>query len=286
MVHKDETLFRSRLDVSNDPRLPVETRLLQSAPSPPTEVAMTGHLPKERKMFSFSTIDKMMDRPVVAALAEMRAPAPSLEVTTIEPSQVVAHRDATFQVQVRNNGDATASNVLLSVAANPRAAIVGGNPPPIIQESGQADFLLGDLGPAASIVVDLVVKPQGTQSLALECRTTSQVIDRTEVPVDAAGFQLDVLGPENATINEVFYQYVQVRNDSDLPLKNLTIQQICAPGAGANDQSITLPELPAGQSRTLQFSVKFPSTGALEVRYVAQNELVQETVRDIVNIVR
>ncbi len=254
-------------------------------PSREAAWAAKNQMPKMTSMFSFSTVDKMTENPTVAALGDTRPPAASLEIETIQPDQAFLNQEATFRFNVQNTGDAVAKNVLLSVTAKTKAAIVRGNPRPIHQDGRQADFAVGDLKAGASTTVELTVIPQNAGAVTLECRATSQVVDRTEVPVEVAGVRLSITGPDSASANQVFFQVIQVCNVSGVPLKSLKVKQFCgSSGQSDGDQVVTLAELPPGQSCTIRFAARYTHPGPLEMRYVAENDLVNEAVRDIVHI--
>jgi hypothetical protein len=101
-----------------------------------------------------------------------------------------------------------------------------------------------------------------------------------------AELSVELTGPEAVAVDQVFQQFIHVRNSGRSVLQDVRVTQVCdldLLGVGQY-QVLTIDRLDPGEAKVVRFSARACKPGTFAVRYIAQNALALAEVDNRVRV--
>ena len=178
-----------------------------------------------------------------------------------------------YKYTVVNLGTGTAKNVVVSDELPEGLQTADGKQ--------QVSVAAGDIPAGESRDFTVDIRPTKTGEFASRARAKSQtdqaVSNEITTPVREPELAVEVVGPEWQYVNQPVTYSVRVRNNGDVPARNVKLQ-LQAPGLNEQDAARELGDLPAGQTRTANVTLR-PDAGG-DVKFIATATSVCEQGED------
>ncbi len=152
--------------------------------------------------------------------------APGLTLQATGPQVGTVGSTLVYRVEVRNPGDLVTHNVVIQDTLPPSLSFVSSNPP--AQMFGnRAEWRLGDLGAKSVQVIEINTRAEsgGAVRYAFQANSADglQAESHVDTQISRPALSLNVSGPDTATVGERIQFRVEVTNNGDTPLDNVSI---------------------------------------------------------------
>jgi uncharacterized repeat protein (TIGR01451 family) len=215
--------------------------------------------------------DSKEDRFVVGQGATQKTwTAPDISLNATGPGQGLVGNTLTYRIDVRNPGDFTAKDVVVTETLADGVTLVSSTPPPA-GPAGRLQWSLGDLqgGESRSITLQLRADRPGTVNNCASVVTAEKLSaqDCVATTILAPSLRVTMTGPPQANVGETATFNVQITNAGSSPLTGLVIvdrydagfEHASKPPSRTIDRD--LGELAAGQTRNIDVTLNVVQSG-------------------------
>ncbi len=218
--------------------------------------------------------------------------APIITTDIRGPKQIIVGREATYRVQLRNQGEIAAERIVASIQIPSWAEIIDTTTSQGAvqqsQKSGQTDGVLewqiARLEGRASETLDIRLVPKSSRPLELGVNwTVSPVGSRAVVEVQEPKLQMNMSGPDDVLFGKPQLFRLTLTNPGTGLAEGVTIKLI-PPGAGDDAaMSHELGDLAPGTSRSVEVELTAREAGKLNVKASASAEggLACDTAKEV-----
>ena len=162
-------------------------------------------------------------RPGAQALEGMQIP--TLSVQKIMPAEVQVGKTASFKIEVRNIGQVTAHEVMLSDEVPQGARLVAANPPATQASSGQMTWSLGSLRPGDESIVEIQFVPTREGELGSVATLHFAASASARTLATQPQLTLDVRTESRSMIGEQVVVQIDVKNVGSGQARNVVVDQ-------------------------------------------------------------
>lgn len=224
--------------------------------------ALAGPIASPRLLLAGSTITKTWT-------------APDLAIETTGPSVATLGAQVTYRIVVSNRGQLPISRATVSARLPAGLALVGSNP--AAQEAAGPlswTFDTIEAGATRTIILDLRAEQAGRHEVCAAVQSaqgqSAESCATTEVTATAARLEIQLEGPQTATVGEEITYTVTVLNRGNAPATNLVITDRFDPGLshagdpeGEGEIERDFGELAPGESGTVYVTFDVEAEGRL-----------------------
>ncbi len=197
--------------------------------------------------------------------------APSLAVDKSGPDNLGLLKDGEYAVTVTNNGNTTASGVVLTDELPEGLTFISSTPPADSAEGSLVTWQLGDIGPEESVTITMALSATavGEQVNLARVFSSEGFTGEDELLTDVIAGSLALTKTASAEVNlgDVIDYEITVTNDGQGALTNVVINDTPAAGTALTPADApaqwTVALLDAGSTETFNFSATARETGSL-----------------------
>lgn len=176
-----------------------------------------------------------------------------VSVETVAPESVSVGQDCTYELVVRNDGQAAVWNVRVEDAIPAGAKYLSSEPVGELG-SGRLNWNMGTIDAGQSKKIRVVVRPTDEGELRNRTVVTFAAATEAKMKVTRPKVAVTLTAPESAKAGEEVAFTIRLVNSGTGPATNLIMQARLSDGLHNTNGSLLelkLPSLPAGQSRTI-----------------------------------
>jgi len=256
---------------------PVGARGAADAAPAPTTAART---PREAQYVASSDVDSRIPvRETAAAPATetvvSRRGAPSISVETIGPRKISVGKQATYKLVLKNSGDMSAADVMVTVAVPDWAEVVDVKATTGLTEPATAaaaehvglQWKLGNLGAQGREELTLEVVPRKSQPFELDVRwSQAPLVSQTMVEVQEPKLTLTLDGAKEVAFGERNTYKLTLGNPGTGDAESVSITLMPLNPADGAPASHTLGVLRPGEKKTIEIELVARQAGHVTIQ--------------------
>lgn len=211
--------------------------------------------------------------------AQVTWEAPKVSLSNVAPPVTLFGQDATFAINVNNNGRVESQEMTVRTAIPDGATFVKADPPPAVVDTNnhQLVWTLAGLQPNGSQHINVIFRPSRpgpiTETASLITRDGQKDEQTAVTQVTVAHLDMRVTGPDTAMVGAPCEFQIELRNTGTAPIQSVLLTDDFDAGleheSHANPIKKTVGPFAAGEATTVRLSLTPRQVGKLANRVSA-----------------
>ena len=201
---------------------------------------------------------------------------PALAVQKIVPREIQVNRETTFELIVKNTGQATADNVQVHDFVPEGTRLLETMPPANAGPNGRITWNLGSLAPGQQSSIKMKLLPQRTGNIGSVAHVTFGALASAQTVCTQPKLSIRHEAPSTVLLGQNLVMTIFVENTGNGAAENVVLQEDVPEGlifaGGQQELEYTIGTLPPGQTRRIQLPLRAAKVGLARNVLVAHGE--------------
>lgn len=204
--------------------------------------------------------------------------APALIIEKLAPQQAQVGQPATFELIVKNIGNSTAYDVLVTDRIPAGARVERTEPQAETRGSDRLIWQIGDLRPGAESRIRIVLVPERTGEIGSVAQVTFLAAASGRIIVTQPRLTMRLVAVESVRVGESFDVQIRITNEGDGEARDVILETDVAPElahAAGREIRYEVGTLAPGEATVVTLSLAAESAGAVSQRLIAHGPTVE-----------
>lgn len=193
--------------------------------------------------------------------------APALAVEKSAPVEIQIGKPATFNLRVRNVGQAVARNVVVTDHVPRGTSLSQARPQAEQSADGSLVWNLGDLAPGSDATIEMVLMPEAEGDIGSVAQVTCQALASTRTVCTRPALVIDHIGPQQVLIGETVSLAITLTNTGTGPATGVVIEEDVPNGlthVAGRELEYEVGTLKPGETRRMELTLRAAQAGVVE----------------------
>lgn len=201
--------------------------------------------------------------------------APAVVIEKSAPAEIQVGKKAAFQIHVRNAGQTTANQVIVTDQVPRGTQLVETRPQAQVSRDGSIVWDLGQLSPGADATLEMVLLPEQEGQIGSTAQVTCQALATVRTVCTRPALVIDQVGPQQVLIGETVSFAITLTNPGTGPATGVVIEEDIPEGlthAAGRELEYEIGTLKPGETKRVELTMIAAKAGVIENIITARGE--------------